>query len=215
MRGKALGAAAPPPPWRITPAYAGKSYPGLFPRISARDHPRICGEKNLRYNPYTEEIGITPAYAGKSKRFPPGSWSGIGSPPHMRGKAIIAPPTSRGSRDHPRICGEKQGSASIQTRYAGSPPHMRGKGTEFLDAVSPRRITPAYAGKRPGTCFDSARLQDHPRICGEKMFALTPTNSRAGSPPHMRGKGTGVAAAKRRGRITPAYAGKSYPLFPG
>ena len=70
----------------ITPAYAGKSLlTGRLMRIT-RDHPRLCGEKNLpicRYllnsgSPppmrgkdisifiYNWNIGITPAYAGKS-----------------------------------------------------------------------------------------------------------------------------------------------------
>ena len=49
---------------------------------------------------------ITPAYAGKSVRFP----------------LSIRP-----ERDHPRLCGEKAESASKAEVETGSPPPMRGK----------------------------------------------------------------------------------------
>ena len=71
---------------RITPAYAGKSgiSPGFL--LSYRDHPRVCGEKESvndgtairagspprmrgkagQIQSQTPELGITPAYAGKS-----------------------------------------------------------------------------------------------------------------------------------------------------
>ena len=73
---------------RITPAYAGKSTLLCFPAEPGWDHPRICGEKSLsgtdtgrkegspphmRGKGYQlverlQQVGITPAYAGKSPR---------------------------------------------------------------------------------------------------------------------------------------------------
>ena len=46
----------------------------------------MCGEKAIRYFVRTKRLGITPAYAGKSRE-------------HCRGPVP--------SRDHPRMCGEK------------------------------------------------------------------------------------------------------------
>ena len=91
---------------RITPAYAGKRHSDRRPSRFCRDHPRLCGEKadtqisgktvegspppmrgkvsdDLRRN---IRIGITPAYAGKSRI--------------LRMKQCVV-------RDHPRLCGEK------------------------------------------------------------------------------------------------------------
>ena len=90
----------------ITPAYAGKSLHvvGLF--VNVQDHPRLCGEKNdqtVRVGLYqgspppmrgkailphavVAAVGITPAYAGKSRK-----WTG----------------TQLRTWDHPRLCGEK------------------------------------------------------------------------------------------------------------
>ena len=52
------------------------------------------------------EVGITPAYAGKSA-------------------ALSCHPNS--DQDHPRVCGEKHSSAPAAHNDTGSPPRMRGK----------------------------------------------------------------------------------------
>ena len=116
-----------------------------------------------------DDLGITPAYAGKSSC-------------HKK--------EARGNRDHPRLCGEKPASSSLVMFQPGSPPPMRGKVLcKPLYGVF-QRITPAYAGKRcrgsvPGSC-----TRDHPRLCGEKSLATRLNEGNAGSPPPMRGKVT-------------------------
>ena len=86
MRGKGTVEKDGEPWFGITPAYAGKSA-GDYPRnCTAKDHPRLCGEKDLLICPVYDRIcqrfglqhatlyklppvvviGITPAYAGKS-----------------------------------------------------------------------------------------------------------------------------------------------------
>ena len=70
----------------ITPAYAGKSHCCGTVAAPDRDHPRVCGEKSWRWmtrrratgspprmrgkvkalDTIRDNIGITPAYAGKS-----------------------------------------------------------------------------------------------------------------------------------------------------
>ena len=72
-------------------------------------------------------LGITPAYAGKR----------------------TAKNASRSyTRDHPRLCGEKDVTNGIYFHVSGSPPPMRGKVSSHTPATAARRITPAYAGKR-------------------------------------------------------------------
>ena len=94
---------------------------------------------------------------------------------------------SRHKRDHPRRCGENELSATVACRMRGSPPQVRGKPLVIVSAInfsgSPPQvrgkrgraqkrctsegITPAGAGK---TCFIIrivARVEDHPRRCGE------------------------------------------------
>ena len=88
MRGKAACVDARPLYGRITPAYAGKSCPCRITSLACRDHPRVCGEKSAGGHSVCgilgspprmrgkgilgavnkSNIGITPAYAGKSCR---------------------------------------------------------------------------------------------------------------------------------------------------
>ena len=51
----------------ITPAYAGKSAYKNRLFLSGRDHPRVCGEKQLAVVVLSLTHRITPAYAGKSR----------------------------------------------------------------------------------------------------------------------------------------------------
>ncbi len=46
---------------------------------------------------------------------------------------------------------------------------MRGKDSVALFVFCFVRITPAYAGKRDSDDNINSELEDHPRLCGEKM----------------------------------------------
>ena len=103
--------------------------------------------KVLKLDPKNTELRITPAYAGKSS----------------------TADTSRGAnRDHPRLCGEKIVNVSSLVLVSGSPPPMRGKDLMTISRGTAKGITPAYAGKSSCECVRKYRLQDHPRLCGEK-----------------------------------------------
>ena len=106
MRGKEAFLSSKWKPSGITPAYAGKSFTSLLSSTVPEDHPRLCGEKlsemtdvdlnmgspppmrgkaNIEYQ-HQHVNRITPAYAGKS------------------GKNLHQ---LTGTKDHPRLCGEK------------------------------------------------------------------------------------------------------------
>ena len=93
------------------------------------------------------QAGITPAYAGKSPLW------GTGAKPLW---------------DHPRVCGEKRAVDGNKTPAGGSPPRMRGKVKQKNLRVKTEGITPAYAGKRGRCDLCARRIEDHPRVCGEK-----------------------------------------------
>ena len=146
MRGKGIHIIWSKNHFRITPAYAGKSNLNFPLKFIIWDHPRLCGEKPPTYcvkicrtgspppmrgkvfdhrkNQF--DVGITPAYAGKSS-----------------GEKLVL----LSYEDHPRLCGEKSATTSGGISGSGSPPPMRGKVfTGFFQCYS-CRITPAYAGK--------------------------------------------------------------------
>ena len=154
----------------------------------------------------------------------------LGSPPRMRGKAIVIQrvdrlggitPACAGKRtplltprsvtwDHPRVCGEKPESGRWGEQDAGSPPRMRGKAPRFLIAKGLFRITPAYAGKSVKVNEPDCLPRDHPRVCGEKTSSNVPERKNPGSPPRMQGKGCPLLFRYYFIGITPACAGKSY-----
>ena len=89
---------------------------------------------------------------------------------------------------------------------------MRGKVPDIPPTHDENRITPAYAGKRQGSYFKVAVIEDHPRLCGEKFLLFSFEQFRTGSPPPMRGKVLLDVLRASTHRITPAYAGKR-PLY--
>ena len=168
-RGKASRRPARKSSWRITPAWAGKRFPGSAPAVLPRDHPRVGGEKfrlpdrlpplegspprvrgkDLSATILTLVRRITPAWAGKS--------CGRASPRAQKG-------------DHPRVGGEKGHAYKNRLSGGGSPPRGRGKGGDIVARFGGIRITPAWAGKRWMRSPPSGASRDHPRVGGEKEF---------------------------------------------
>ena len=132
--------------------------------------------------------GITPAYAGNTRRYP------------------LCP---LGIQDHPRLRGEHSMHSFVDRPFSGSPPLTRG--THFMKILSDlsNRITPAYAGNtdpgKPGPLFSS----DHPRLRGEHLKVGFCCSRILGSPPLTRGTLAQNTATPPELRITPAYAGNT------
>ena len=172
---------------RITPAYAGKSGLHDVLPVPAEDHPRLCGEKFV-VSAFVRDFGGSPPPMRGKVEWVSKNMDDLGITPAYAGKSSCHKKEARGNRDHPRLCGEKPASSSLVMFQPGSPPPMRGKVLcKPLYGVF-QRITPAYAGKRcrgsvPGSC-----TRDHPRLCGEKSIATSLNEGNAGSPPPMRGK---------------------------
>ena len=112
---------------RITPACAGKSPRAGRSANPGEDHPRVCGEKEIKIQKERKKVGSPPRVRGKV----PTSMSGkncVRITPACAGKSTSRFQQFAISWDHPRVCGEK---AEL---YSLSIPSMR--------------ITPACAGKR-------------------------------------------------------------------
>ena len=130
----------------ITPAYAGKSIGGSDANKCPWDHPRVCGEKKDNPDEWSEVQGSPPRMRGKAGLVQiVGRLRGI--TPAYAGKRVRRSSTHPGSKDHPRVCGEKRALSRSWAACGGSPPRMRGKGYEEVVHIQVARITPAYAGK--------------------------------------------------------------------
>ena len=107
------------------------------------------------------------------------------------------------------MCGKKVTVIRSQTINEGSPPPVRGKDTGGGLNLPVAGITPACTGKRCGCSRRLPERRDHPRVCGEKTFAVWENVPGAGSLPRMRGKVVRFSYIDVYKGITPAYAGKS------
>ena len=106
MRGKVTFASALHKGHRITPAYAGKSSRPLRPPECRKDHPRVCGEKELRQAIAVQHIGSPPRMRGKVEVHCHTIFD-VGITPAYAGKSAEWFFKQLVKADHPRVCGEK------------------------------------------------------------------------------------------------------------
>ena len=172
------------------------------------DHPRACGEKTARRSTTSFFSGSPPRMRGKDWRKRRKEYQRRITPAYA-GKSPSPCSSRQGSRDHPRVCGEKRRLLGPDLPGLGSPPRMRGKVNKDNAKIGFSGITPAYAGKRTAPPSAPHGYRDHPRVCGEKAAEQLRRALQLGSPPRMRGKEPAQAVPLKGGGITPAYAGKS------
>ena len=158
----------------------------LSPCLIGGSPPRVRGKVTAAIAEL-KTAGITPACAGKSLSFCC---------------------CSLGSKDHPRVCGEKRRSSEACRFWIGSPPRVRGKVSPGAVHNLFTRITPACAGKRRRGKAKLCQIRDHPRVCGEKVTREMLRADESGSPPRVRGKDVKEIYRTAGAGITPACAGK-------
>ena len=107
----------------------------------------MCGEK-------TREVGKAGSFEG--------------SPPRVRGKAVIAARTGRTVRITPACAGKSCTELTVKGEMKDHPRVCGEKLSRNLKQQVPHRITPACAGKRTYFWMGTCSTQDHPRVCGEK-----------------------------------------------
>ena len=193
---------------RLTPACAGST-------SSLRDflyrqptHPRVCGEHGQ----------------GSPSRF-----TGIDSPPRVRGALAAArrrryerrlTPACAGSTlnqrrrlspstTHPRVCGEHTLKTNRQFIPVDSPPRVRGARGFGASVLSQGRLTPACAGSTPPERPRRASQATHPRVCGEHRRASRLDMRNNDSPPRVRGARSDTRRSPPASRLTPACAGST------
>ena len=152
--------------------------------------PRVRG-KVTGFHYHARYMGITPACAGK------------------RLCRTHATPITK---DHPRVCGEKNVYYELGQQKPGSPPRVRGKADISQNCACFFRITPACAGKSQCNFSIPRTAGDHPRVCGEKSAPERRTHAGRGSPPRVRGKAGPNSAHNMASGITPACAGKRFKV---
>ena len=176
-------------------------------RPGPADHPRVCGEKYEFRLKNRNWFGSPPRVRGEVPlRFADRGFLGI--TPACAGRSPKRVLICREKRDHPRVCGEKRRSKRRPRQFPGSPPRVRGEGVSAHHVVRDQRITPACAGRRRSFADMATRMEDHPRVCGEKPRWSTASPRGRGSPPRVRGEVAKALRVQPEWRITPACAGR-------
>ena len=147
----------------------------------------MCGEKLSCQVTFRSQLGSPPHVRGKESHASSLVWQ-TRITPACAGKSSFLISLAHATWDHPRMCGEKLARIMQAIDQTGSPPHVRGKVLGKAVQLVQDRITPACAGKRSGKPHRGDHGQDHPRMCGEKLFFHRLWLCPEGSPPHVRGK---------------------------
>ena len=105
-RGKDIRTHCLYPPFRITPAYAGKSLSIDVCLRIRQDHPRLRGEKGRTASVKIRSLGSPPLTRGKERNVPAQRHRRRITPAYA-GKSTIRKQKRLRNADHPRLRGEK------------------------------------------------------------------------------------------------------------
>ena len=166
MRGTRYHARLETPEAGIIPAYAGNTQGGSVVDGHERDHPRVCGEHEGKYEEDSDMPGSSPRMRGTPGYARPRLPS-MGIIPAYAGNTYAATSTGVACGDHPRVCGEHLCWAYWRVYALGSSPRMRGTLRNRLARWLVPGIIPAYAGNTVYARVRIGERRDHPRVCGE------------------------------------------------
>ena len=132
---------------RIIPACAGNRCTASSSTARSTDHPRVCGEQDIRLPQCNLGVGSSPRVRGTASRVP------LRQPrpriiPACAGNSTYNAIRPLTGPDHPRVCGEQSASLQLSTCCGGSSPRVRGTGLKKDIPTTVKRIIPACAGNR-------------------------------------------------------------------
>ena len=113
-------------PWRLIPAWAGKTADNKRTRRRTTAHPRVGGENTLPSRAVSALGGSSPRGRGKLDESLDEVLTG-GLIPAWAGKTLHLPYAALTARAHPRVGGENCAPASCRSQESGSSPRGRGK----------------------------------------------------------------------------------------
>ena len=146
----------------------------------------MCGEQCIYNVTVIQVVGSSPRVRGAV--VPPffGAFP-LGIIPACAGSSKSRSQYRKPFRDHPRVCGEQNESATEKGVVKGSSPRVRGAVVGELLQHAERGIIPACAGSSRGRSRSGSPDRDHPRVCGEQSGSASSIIWRMGSSPRVRG----------------------------
>ena len=111
-----------------------------------KKHPRVCGEDFLLRSKDSGWKETPPRMRGRPVGFVQQA-DEVGNTPAYAGKTATRPTPTQKLRKHPRVCGEDPTLLGAKNLDAETPPRMRGRLSKSGVIPLKKRNTPAYAGK--------------------------------------------------------------------
>ncbi len=195
-------------PHRFIPACAGNARQSTHSPCRRPVHPRVRGERfATAAGPYLID-GSSPRARGTppqlARRSAPHRFI-----PACAGNAYGRRKPVRRQTVHPRVRGERGGTAGVGAADCGSSPRARGtRQLQEHDQVALRFI-PACAGNARGSAPSAGRLPVHPRVRGERPRLTSALRQLCGSSPRARGTLRGLERITLQVRFIPACAGNA------
>ncbi len=207
-RGAHSGRDVPLPARGIIPASAGSTPNPRRPSGPGGDHPRVRGERSQTMSRQSSCCGSSPRPRGAhAAAWPAAVHRGI--IPASAGSARSRRRHSQCRPDHPRVRGERGIVFRESLTISGSSPRPRGAHDPLGLHCDCRRIIPASAGSARLMVGPSVRVEDHPRVRGERVDRGVRSGVRAGSSPRPRGAQGCCLHRREPRRIIPASAGSA------
>ena len=129
----------------ITPAHAGTTILLAFFGFPSKDHPRSCGNHELRLQALRNSSGSPPLLREPQYKKRSGLKSSRITPAHA-GTTLRVTLVNVPLWDHPSSCGNHSKIQNASLVFWGSPPLMREPQCKNAIQTQRCRITPAHAG---------------------------------------------------------------------
>ena len=174
----------------VLPRSHGENKQLLVAAASQRGSSPLTRGKRDRLRELRLELGLIPAYAGKTTR---------------------APHSPSPRRAHPHSRGENGVDGDGERVVSGSSPLTRGKRREQAPGREQVGLIPAHAGKTASARPSDACPAAHPRSRGENLGLVIAIVGAPGSSPLTRGKPDDRDIPGLPAWLIPAHAGKTPP----
>ena len=189
------------------PACAGEPRRGCLATSTIRVYPRVCGGTSRLMDLPDGDLGLSPRVRGNHLHTKPDQ-IGNGSIPACAGEPAKRPPSCRGWRVYPRVCGGTRSPDPRSTLAAGLSPRVRGNLFASVRQGAHSRSIPACAGEPPATWRSGCSPTVYPRVCGGTHQRHQHRIDNAGLSPRVRGNRSGVRDVGVGVGSIPACAGE-------
>ena len=192
---------------RSIPARAGEPRLRNRPSAATEVYPRACGGTDHALTRRAIRAGLSPRVRGNHvRRGHRGATAG--SIPARAGEPPTRATTHGSCTVYPRACGGTAGAALRFNELQGLSPRVRGNLLDWTAANLDTRSIPARAGEPFDRHAHLSQQGVYPRACGGTLRYRTPTASRLGLSPRVRGNHVDDDDPTARMRSIPARAGE-------